>query len=76
MAKHGIDFLRAIDVFAGPHLILPARSMATEDRRLAIGIIEGLHIALVFTLRGTTIRVISARRARHGEREQHQALYP
>ena len=52
IAKHGIDFLRAI------------------------GIVQGVHVAVVFTLRGSAIRIISARRARHGEREQHQALHP
>lgn len=75
IAKHGIDFLRAVDVFAGPHIILPARETATEARWIAIGLTEGLHVALVFTRRGSSIRVISIRRARHGERRQHQALH-
>jgi len=49
---------------------------AGEDRQRAIGIVQGVHVAVVFTLRGSAIRIISARRARHGEREQHQALHP
>jgi len=32
LAKHGFDVLRAIDVFLGPHLLIPAHNAATEQR--------------------------------------------
>ena len=75
IATHGIDVVRAIDVFAGPHIVLPGRETATESRWIAIGLTERLHVSLVFTRRGSSICVISIRKARHGERRQHQALH-
>jgi hypothetical protein len=40
-----------------------------EERWLALGLIEGVAIAFAYTKRGDRIRIISARRANHYERE-------
>ncbi|MGE5516960.1 MAG: BrnT family toxin [Bacteroidota bacterium] len=46
-----------------------------EPRFVAVGMVQGVEIAVVFTDRGTVIRLISARRARKNEREAyHQAF--
>lgn len=73
LEKHKIDFIDAATIFLEPHLILPAQS-ETEERSIAIGALNGAVIAVVFTLRGDTCRIITARKARRDEREFHQAL--
>jgi uncharacterized DUF497 family protein len=65
--KHGIDFEEAQTVWAdGGILHIPARS-DREERTLAIGRIESVHWAVVWTWRGDRVRIISARRARKEE---------
>jgi uncharacterized DUF497 family protein len=75
VAKHGIDFYDVLEVFASSHLEIEARQTNGETRRLAVGLIAGRLVTIVFTHRGEAIRIISARRARHGERRQYQALH-
>lgn len=70
--KHGIDFIDAIEVFAEAHVVLQGKS-EVEDRKIAIGRLGGISIAVVFTMRGDTIRIITARRARRNEREHYYA---
>jgi uncharacterized protein len=71
--KHGIDFDEAIEVFYGPNLVRRS-DRNNEERWLAIGESEGRVIAVAFTWRGDTLRIISARRARKNEkRTYHQA---
>lgn len=74
LAKHGIDFVRAVEVFHAFHVEAPARS-ETEERRMAVGVSDGLVIAVIFTRRGETVRIITARRARENERANFWALY-
>jgi uncharacterized DUF497 family protein len=64
--KHGIDFDEAIEVFYGTSL-LRRSDRHEEERWIAIGETEARVIAVVFTWRGDTLRIISARRARKNE---------
>ena len=73
LEKHKIDFIDAATIVLGPHLILPAQS-ETEERSIAIGALNGSIIAVVYTLRGDTCRIITARKARRDERKYYQAL--
>lgn len=73
--EHGLDFLDADLVLEGPHLLTEARTVDGEVRHLAIGRIAGRHVAMIFTERDGAIRVISLRKARQREREQHQAAF-
>lgn len=75
LAKHGLDFLDADLVLEGPYLLTEARTMEGETRHLAIGRLAGRHVAMIFTERDGAIRVISLRKARQREREQHQAAF-
>ncbi|MBN2760001.1 MAG: BrnT family toxin [Rhodobacteraceae bacterium] len=61
-------------MFAADHLILPARS-DIELRFIAVGALADEVIAVIYTIRGDTIRIISARKARTDEREQYQNLH-
>ncbi len=75
LAKHGIAFEDAIDVFQKP--VLEIRSdRGGEVRVRAIGTVEGLEITVVYTWRGNRRRIISARRARVNEREAYHQAYP
>jgi len=61
LRKHGIDFVRAEDVF-----------FDTELRSKAVGRIEdGRLVAVIYTMREERIRIISARRARDNERRKY-----
>lgn len=75
IAKHKIDFIDAIEIFGGKVLILPGKS-EIESRQLAVAPLGEKMIAVVFTMRGEIVRIITARAARKNEREQYQNLYP
>ena len=74
ISKHGIDFQDAVEVFGDPE-VLTLRSAGEHDepRFLAIGRCQGRIIAVIFTVRGETIRVISARAARREERQRYES---
>lgn len=70
LSKHSIDFNDAMEVLAGPSL-LRRSDRNKEERWLAIGEMEGRVIAIAFTWRGDTLRIISARRARKNEKRAY-----
>jgi len=65
-AKH-IDFAEAQLLWNDPMLLEVAAKTEDEPRYLVIGVIGGKHWSAVMTYRGTTIRLISVRRARAEE---------
>jgi uncharacterized DUF497 family protein len=71
VAKHEIDFWEAIEVFDSPHLTVRSRYEA-EVRFLSIGLMKSKIVAVVWTWRGEAKRIISARSARHEEREEYR----
>ena len=75
IAKHGLDFADADLLFGNPYLEAPARTVPREKRWLAVGTIDDVYVTTIFTRRGDTIRIISMRRARDGERRQHQEVF-
>ena len=70
IAKHGVPFAYAARVFLDPARLdrEDDRRDYKEKRRLTIGRIEGRLFVVAYTMRGKTIRLISARKA--NEREQ------
>jgi uncharacterized protein len=61
-------------MFQGDVLISPSTSRDYgEDRFIAIGVVEGRELAVVYTMRGDVCRIISVRRARENEREAYHA---
>lgn len=75
LAKHGIDFEDAISIFTGP--VLEVRSdREGEERWKAIGMLDDLEIADIFTLRAGRRRIISARRAGQNERRAYHQAHP
>lgn len=75
LAKHGLDFFDVGAVFEAPHIVVPSAHEGEEDRFLAIGVLEGRLVTVVYTIRSEAIRIISFRRARHEERQKYQELY-
>lgn len=74
LQKHLIDFDDAIAIFECP--ILRTRSdRGDEVRYIAIGLLEGVEIAVVYTERNGICRVISARRARKYECEEYHEAF-
>jgi uncharacterized DUF497 family protein len=72
-AKHGIDFADAVAVFEDPQQVTFRSSRRSDEERfLSIGTMQGRLIAVVFTRRGDTIRIISARHARKTERMRYE----
>jgi uncharacterized protein len=73
--KHGIDFFDAIRIW--DRLVIdPAdeRIVSGEYRPTALGMIgeDDLIVAVVYTVRNSVVRLISARRARRNERQNYQ----
>jgi uncharacterized DUF497 family protein len=71
LAKHGIDFDGAIEVFHGP-IILRRSDRNNEERWTALGYSDNRLIVVVFTRRTDVIRIISARRARKNEEREYR----
>lgn len=77
LAKHGIDFEDAIGIFDGPVLERSDdRRDYGEHRLIAFGVVEDRELAVVYTIRGTHRRIISARRAHRHERKEYRDAYP
>ena len=74
LKKHGLDFLDVGEVFETPHVIVPSTN-SDEPRFLAIGMLQGRFVTVVYTLRSEAIRIISFRRSRHEERRKYHALF-
>ncbi|MDJ0826222.1 MAG: BrnT family toxin [Rhodobacter sp.] len=72
LEKHKLDFRKAIEVFASDHLITSGKS-ELEERLVAVGILNGKAISVIFTYRAENIRIITARIARRDEREKLHA---
>lgn len=67
LAKHGLSFKEAQELWQDPNLLeIPAKEM-DEPRTLIIGKIAGRHWAAIVTHRPPNIRIISVRRARDKE---------
>ena len=74
LEKHGFDFLDARLVLQNNHL-LKQTSCSSEERWLAIGLLQEIEVTIIYTKRQDKIRIISMRRSRHEERRAYRQLY-
>ncbi len=75
LVKHGIAFDAVHDFDWDGALILPDdRHNYGEDRQRAFGFLFGKLYAVIFTLRGEDIRLISLRRANKREERLYENL--
>ena len=77
--KHGVSFEEAQTVFFDEHALLisdPDHS-GPEERFVLLGLSGALRALVVCHCyrQGTTIRIISARKANRGEREQYERTW-
>lgn len=68
--KHGIDFA-AVEAFDWESALVGRSDRGGEVRHVAIGYIDVRLYCIVFTERGTRIRVISLRCASRGEERRY-----
>jgi uncharacterized DUF497 family protein len=74
--KHHIDFIDCWEIFENDYIQSPAKFGVGGEERFAItGIMLGLYVTGIFTMRGPILRVISLRRAHQNERKKHQEIY-
>ncbi len=74
LAKHGVDFPAAIEALEDPRLLVIVDTQYGEPRGRAIGLVNGIHLSVAYTMRGEVCRIISARRASRRERKQYRPL--
>jgi uncharacterized DUF497 family protein len=72
LEKHGIDFNEAKEIWSGPIVRLAKRRQSKERRFLIIGKIGSDFVAVVYTDRGGSKRLISARPANRTERADYE----
>lgn len=72
--KHEIDFVGASAILDEQNL-RSVKVVNGEIRFLAIGLFDGIYVAVIYTFRGEKVRLITARRARDYERRAYCELY-
>lgn len=74
IAKHGIDFRDAPEIFRGPMLISPDnREDFGEERFIGLGFVKDRVMVIVYTEpEPDAIRIISLRKATKNERERFE----
>jgi hypothetical protein len=74
LEKHGLDFKDAQQVYDNPEKCTYASHRNDEQRwlDLALAVIHGKLLALVYTHRGDDVRIISFRAASREERELYE----
>lgn len=73
--KHGISFEKAKEVFKDPKRIETedTRNDYGEERFITIGKVKNVILTVVYTIRDTAKRLISARRSNKKERESYNS---
>ena len=74
-AKHGVAFVDAAQIFAGPILrVRDERNVYGEERFRAVGSIRGIVLVVIYTIRGDAIRIISAWKAGRNDRRRYDQI--
>lgn len=74
LAKHGIDFVDALEMFAAPMFVKSdERKDYGEPRWQGLGTVQGRLMVVAYTKRKpSTVRIISLRKANSREKDFHQ----
>ena len=73
LAKHGIDFVSAQQLWADPNIVEVQARSTDEPRSLVVGMIEGKCWSAVITYHGDIVRIISVRRSRQTEVQLYES---
>ena len=71
----GLDFIRGRLLFDGRPLYTMPSPRSGEPGWVSVGVLNERLVALVWTKRDHTIRIITMRRARSAEERRYRALY-
>ena len=71
LKKHGIDFIRAQELWKGPSIEFAAKQ-GYENRFAILGEFEGKLYTCIYTLRENKVRIISCRRSRNKEKKLYE----
>ena len=75
IGRRGVDFRLAASIFRGPVIESEdARNPYGETRWRALGETDGEHFLVVYTWRGQTRRIISARKVGENGKQRYEAL--
>jgi uncharacterized DUF497 family protein len=75
LLKHGIDFVDSTEVFRHHSVcLLDPRRPHGEERFVTIGLIGERLVAVIWTLRASRVRIISARKANRRETRAYRDL--
>jgi uncharacterized DUF497 family protein len=69
--KHAITFEFATGVFEDIDRTERLDNSSAEERWATVGLVEGVEIYVVYTVRDEAVRLITARRATRNEREEY-----
>jgi len=70
--KHGIDFIDVPEVFDGDIITVEdSRYSYGEQRFVTFGVLQGRVVAVVYTDRGESVRIVSARKATKNEQRTY-----
>ena len=73
LRKHGVEFVDAVVVLDDERGITLPDEHPSEERYLTFGMdAQGRVLAISYALKGSTIRIISARKATSRERAQYE----
>ena len=75
LSAPGLDFLDARRLFDGRDIYTVPSPRGREQRRLSIGELDQVMVAVVWTRRGDAIRLITMRSARDEEKRRYRAAY-
>jgi uncharacterized protein len=73
LRKHGVTFEQAAHAFRDPFAVewIDIRAVYGEERIILLGMSGGQILSVVYTERGETMRIISARRATKHEKDNY-----
>ena len=74
LEARGLDFVDAEILFDGGSLRIRSH-LPADERWLSVGELNGRLVAVVWTRRNETIRIITMRRARDDEKRRYSALF-
>ena len=75
--KHRVSFETDARIFDGPTLeTVDDRYDCGETRIAALGFVETTVLYVVYTMRGDTCRIISARKANRHEQRAYSKIFP
>jgi len=75
LEKHKLDFMDAPLVFDGRPAVHASSPKDGETRFVSVAMIGEKFYAVVWTFRSGNRRIISFRRARHGEENAYKTIY-